>query len=115
MSENTKPEFSFRRFLILLVAVLGGLYFLFTFLPSVTGFVVLFGGCVFIFYVGIGALRKGCISINARTRFVNYTRTDNPVAFWFYVLFFMFIGLMGCCVVLILLLQKLNIIPHILK
>ena len=77
-------EFSLRRFLILLVAVLGGLIFLLTYLPVVTASVVFLGGGVLILYVGIKGLRKGSVAINARTKFATYDRSNNPIEFWFH-------------------------------
>ncbi len=115
MDKNTKSEFSFGRFLILLTAVIGGLYLLFTYLRVVAGCIIIFGVGIFFFYIGFKALRKGSVSINARTKFVTYTRTNNPIEFWFYILFSIFMGILTDSFALILFLQHFNIIPNILK
>ncbi|HEY5233986.1 MAG TPA: hypothetical protein VIK35_10680 [Verrucomicrobiae bacterium] len=116
MDKNTKSEFSFRRFIILLVTVLGGLYLLFTYLRVVAASIGLMAlGYVLILRPGIRALRKGSVSINARTKFVIYTRADNPVEYWLYTFLFMIAGISICCFALLILLQYFKLIPNFLK
>lgn len=116
MAKNTKSGFSFRRFTILLVTVLGGLYLLFTYLRVVAASIGLMAlGYFLILRPGIKALRKKSVSINARTKFVIYTRTDNPVEYWFYTFLFMLAGISICCLALFILLQHFKLIPNFLK
>ena len=101
-------EFSWRRFLILLVSVLGGLVLLFTYLPVITGCVVVSGFGFLISRAGITGLRKGFVSINARTKFVTYERSNDPIEFWFYVVFSILIGISVCCFALFLFMKSLK-------
>jgi len=76
---------------IILGVILAAKYF-----PTVLGSAVILTLCALIVLAGFNGLRKGSIGINARTKLVVYERPNNPVAFWFYVLFFIFLGVFIC-------------------
>ncbi|HEX3627501.1 MAG TPA: hypothetical protein VH280_19005, partial [Verrucomicrobiae bacterium] len=69
----------------------------------------------FVVRASIVALRKGYITINARTQFVTYTRENNPVEFWFYVLFFILGGILISCFGVCFLPGNFNIFRSFLK
>lgn len=115
MNKPTKSEFSFRRFLILLGMVLGGIYVFLFHLPRLTGFILFMVIGVFVLSTSVAALRKGYLRINARTRFVTYMRAENPVAFWFYVFFFIVLGVLICCFAFCFLPSKFNVFRNFLQ
>ena len=68
-----------------------GLLLCFTF-PLIAFLIVFTGGGFLILFVGIRALKKGSIGINTRTKLVVYNRQDNPLEYWFYILFAIILG-----------------------
>jgi hypothetical protein len=110
-----KSDFSFRRFLILLVMVLGGLYFFLFYLPRLTEFIFSLTIGAFALYSSVVALRRGYVTINTRANIVTYTRDSNPVEFWFYVVFFIIMGILICCFAVCWLPGKFNIFWNFLK
>ena len=111
----SKSGFSFRRFLILLVMVLGGLYFFFFCLPRFTGFIVFQTIGIFLLNTCVVALRKGYVRINTQAKIVTYTRGDNPVEFWFYVFFIIMLGILSCCFAFCFLPSKFNFFRSFLQ
>lgn len=103
-------QFSLRRFLILLVSVLGGLALLLTYLPVVTVCMVFMASGCFILRAGVNGLRKGYIRINARTQCVTYDRSNNPIEFWFYVFLSIMMGLLAFGCALFFILKRLKVL-----
>lgn len=66
------------------------------FLPKVC-FIVSFiaAGC-FILYQGFNGLRNGEICVKAAVDTTAYSRRNNPIEFWFYILFFGLLGIALC-------------------
>ena len=115
MNKPTKSEFSFRRFLILLGMVLGGIYVFLFHLPRLTGFIFFMMIGVFVLSTSVIGLRKGYFTLNVRTKFLTYARADNPVAFWFYVLLFIILGILTCCFACCFLPSKFNMLRNFLQ
>src|SRR6059058_2273223 len=75
---------------------LGGIFtfvLLLIFFPGIAALLAFLAAGTWGLYGGCGGLRRGSIAINARVRFMVYTREANPAEFWFYVLFFIVGGL----------------------
>jgi hypothetical protein len=62
---------------------------------AVLMFFMFFAVGTFIWYMIIGGLRRGVISINAKASISVYDRRQNPFAFWFYILLFSIVGLLA--------------------
>jgi hypothetical protein len=98
------------RIFTLLVIMLVAWVLLFIYAPVIAACIGLLGIAALILRAGINGLRKGSVSINARTKFVTYNRSNNPIEFWFYVILFILIGIFACGFAVFPILEKYKII-----
>ena len=84
-----------RAVFIVLVALVLWLILL-LYLPQIWGLLnaELIGG--FLLYVAFDALKTGSVRIRAAFDISEYDCRRNPIAFWFYVTLFSFVGLCAC-------------------
>jgi len=80
--------------IILIALVTWVLIFIFS--PVVAASIGILAIALFILRAGIIGLRNGYVSINARTKFVTYDRSINPIEFWFYVIVSIAYGQESC-------------------
>ena len=77
------------------IGIFVGIGFLGRQFPGITAFVFLWLFGALMTWKIVRSLKTGKMAINARTKFVVYGR--DSFEFWFYILFFGFIGILAFC------------------
>ena len=95
-------SFIFRTSLAFRLMVSGIFVFvlLLIFYPGIAAFMTFLAAGVWVLYSGIVGLKNGSIVISAMSRFMFYSRENNPIEYWFYVFFGIVGGVCMCAVAL---------------